>query len=126
MKFFLLHSSLWCQEPHGHHQLVVPKHRHFRLIKEAHDDLGHKGVFAVRTQLPLLLWWPMLVEDVKWFVRTCHKCQIRQTCRLHIPPTMLVIGGLFHKVHLDMMVMPRSAGYWYIVQAHCVLTAYSE
>ena len=63
-KFFLLHSSLWCQELHGHHQLVVPEHWHFRLIKEAHDDLGHKGVFTVRTRLLLCFWWPMLVEDV--------------------------------------------------------------
>ena len=49
-----------------------------------------------------------------------------QTRQLHIPPTMPVIGGLFCKVHLDTMVMPRSAGYWYIVQARCALTAYPE
>ena len=114
MKFFLLHGSLWHREPHGCHQLVVPEHHHFRLIKEAHDDLGHKGVFTVRTRLLLHFWWLMLVEDVKWFVRTCHKCQLCQTCQLHIPPTMLVIGGLFRKVHLDTMVMPQSAGYWYM------------
>ena len=68
----------------------------------------------------------MLVEDIKWFVRTCHKCQIHQTCQLHIPPTVPVISGLFRKVHLDTMVMPRSAGYRYIVQARCALTAYPE
>ena len=67
-KFFLLHSSLWLRELHGHHQLVVPEHRHFGLIKEAHDDLGHKGVFTVWTWLLLRFWWPMLVEDIKWFV----------------------------------------------------------
>ena len=39
---------------------------------------------------------------------------------------MPVIGGLFCKVHLDTMVMPQSAGYWYIVQACCALTAYPE
>ena len=39
---------------------------------------------------------------------------------------MLVIGGLFRKVHLDMMVMPRSAGYQYIVQARCALTTYPK
>ena len=39
---------------------------------------------------------------------------------------MLVIGGLFRKVHLDMMVMPQSASYQYIVQARCALTAYLE
>ena len=39
---------------------------------------------------------------------------------------MPVISGLFHKVHLDMMVMPRSASYWYIVQACYALTAYPK
>ena len=82
--------------------------------------------FTVRTRLLLRFWWPMLVEDVKWFVRTCHECQIRQTRRLHIPPTVPVIGGLFRKVHLDTMVMARSAGYRYIVQARCALTTYPE
>ena len=126
LKFFLLHGSLWHREPHGRHQLVVPEHRHFGLIKEAHDDLRHKGVFTVRTRLLLRFWRPMLVEDVKWFIQTCHECQIHQSRRLHIPPTVLVISGLFCKVHLDMMVMPRSAGYQYIVQAHCALTAYPK
>ena len=39
---------------------------------------------------------------------------------------MPVIGGLFWKVHLDTMVMLRSAGYWYIVQARCALTTYPK
>ena len=39
---------------------------------------------------------------------------------------MPVIGGLFHKVHLDTMVMSQTAGYQYIVQARCALTAYPE
>ena len=94
-KFFLLHGSLWHREQHSHHQLVVPEHWRFGLIKEAHDDLRHKGVFTVRTRLLLCFWWPMLVEDVKWFVRTCHECQIHQSRRLHIPPTVPVIGILF-------------------------------
>ena len=125
-KFFVLHDSLWCHKLHGHHQLVVPEHQRYGLIKEAHDDLGHKGVFTVRTHLLLRFWWPMLVNDMKWFVRTCHKCQIWQTRRLHIPPTIPVIGSLFRKAHLDTMVMPRFAGYQYIVQACCALTAYPE
>ena len=78
-KFFVLHDSLWRREPHGRHQLVVPEHRQYGLIKEAHDDLGHKGVFTVHTCLLLRFWWPILVDDMKWFVQTCHKCQIRQT-----------------------------------------------
>ncbi|KIJ14508.1 hypothetical protein PAXINDRAFT_41881, partial [Paxillus involutus ATCC 200175] len=96
------------------------------LIKEAHDDLGHKGVFTVRTRLLLCFWWPLLVNDVKWYICTCHKCQIRQTTKLHIPPSVPVIGGLFHKAHVDTMLMPKAGGYRYIVQARCALSAYPE
>ncbi|KIO04377.1 hypothetical protein M404DRAFT_39546, partial [Pisolithus tinctorius Marx 270] len=96
------------------------------LIKEAHDNLGHKGVFMVRTRLLLRFWWPLLVEDVKWYVRTCHKCQICQMQKLHIPPTVPMIGGLFHKAHIDTMLMPKAGSYHYIVQARCTLTSYPK
>jgi hypothetical protein len=124
-RFFILNGSLWCREPHGKHQLV-PESRWFGLIKEAHDDLGHKGVFTVRTRLLLHFWWPMLVEDVKWYLRMCPPCQIRQTQKLHIPPQVPLIGGLFSKVHIDTMLMPKASGYCYIVQAWCALTGYPE
>ena len=104
--FFLLTGSVYRREQHGRHQLVVPVEHHYGLIQEAHDSLRHKGVFSVRTRLLLHFWWPVLVNDVKWYIRTCHKCQIHQTARLHIPPTIPVVGGLFYKVYIDTMVMP--------------------
>ncbi|KAF8547105.1 hypothetical protein OG21DRAFT_1479555 [Imleria badia] len=69
---------------------------------KAHDDLGHKGVFTVRTHPLLRFWWLMLVDDMQ---------------RFHIPPTVPTIGRLFRKVHIDTMLMPQSGGYRYIVQA---------
>ena len=39
---------------------------------------------------------------------------------------VLVVSSLFSKAHLDTMVMPWSAGYWYIVQVHCALTTYPK
>ncbi|KIN99728.1 hypothetical protein M404DRAFT_154448, partial [Pisolithus tinctorius Marx 270] len=124
--FFLLDGNLWCREPHRWHQLVVNKSKRYHLIEEAHDDLGHKGVFTVCMCLLLHFWWPLLVKDVKWYVHTCHECQICQTQKLHIPPTVPMIGGLFHKAHIDTMLMPKASGYCYIVQAHCVLTSYPK
>ena len=70
----------------------------FRTNQGAHNDLGHKGVFTVQIRLLLRFWWLMLVDNVKWFIWTCYECQICQTCWLHLPHTMPVIGGLFHKV----------------------------
>ena len=46
-RFFLLNGSLYRQEQHGRHQLVVPVEHRYRLIQEAHNSLGHKGVFSV-------------------------------------------------------------------------------
>ncbi|KIK73070.1 hypothetical protein PAXRUDRAFT_74267, partial [Paxillus rubicundulus Ve08.2h10] len=125
-RFFLLDGSLWRCEPHGRHQLVVQEGKRYRLIKEAHDDLRHKGVFTVCTQLLLRFWWPMLVKDVKWYIRTYHECQIHQTRRLHIPPSVPAIGGLFQKAHIDTMQMPKAGGFCYIIQARWALSAYPE
>ena len=124
--FFFLNSLLWCCQPNGRHQLVVAEPKCYRLIKEAHDDLRHKGVFSVHTCLLLRFWWPMLVDDVKWFIKTCHQCQIHQTCHFRIPPTIPIVGGLFTRVHIDTMLMPHAGGYRYIIQACCTLTAYPE
>ena len=48
----------------------------------------------------------MLVNDIKWYIWTCHEYQICQTTKLHIPPTIPLMDRLFHKVHIDTMVMP--------------------
>ena len=68
----------------------------------------------------------MLVNNVKWYIKTCHECQIHQIQKLHIPPTVLVVGRLFHKVHINTMAIPWSGGYQFIIQAWCTLMAYLE
>jgi hypothetical protein len=58
--------------------------------------------------------------------KTCHECQVQQTHKLHIPPTVPIPGGLFWKVHIDMMKMPKAGGFEYLVQVCCMLTSYPE
>ena len=121
-RFFLLNRSLYCREPHGQHQLIVPVEHCYGVIKEAHDSLRHEGGFSVQTRLLLWFWWPMLVDNIKWYIQMCHECQIHQTQKLHISPTIPVMSRLFHKVHIDMMVMPQFRGSCFIIQAWCTLT----
>ena len=125
-RFFILNDTVYYHKLHGRHQLVVPIVCHYRLIQEAHNSLRHKGIFSIHMHLLLRFWWLMLVDNVKWYIKTCHKCQIWQTEKLHIPSIIPIIGGLFHKVHIDTMVMPCSGRYHFIVQAQCALTAYPE
>ena len=70
--------------------------------------------------------WPSLRDDVTWFMRTCHLCQIRQTRQVLIPPTVATPAPLFARVHIDTMHLPPSGGYKYIVQARCSVSHYPE
>jgi hypothetical protein len=71
-------------------------------------------------------WGDCNIKDIKWYTKTCHECQVQQMCKLHIPPTIPIPGGLFWKVHIDTMKMPKASGFEYLVQACCTLTLYPE
>jgi len=96
------------------------------LITQAHDELGHKGIFTVRMHLLDRFWWPKLEEDVKWYIKTCHECQIRNLSKVSIPATVPTPLGLFRKAYMDTMLMPKVNGYRYITHARCSLTSYPE
>src|SRR6266481_2498667 len=108
------------------HTIVILEERHFHLISQAHDAVGHKAVFATLSNLRGHFWWPMLEDDVKWFISTCHPCQTRQVWHLHIPPVILDIPSLFRKVHIDTMLIPTVNKFRYLVQARCALSSWSE
>ncbi|KIO00402.1 hypothetical protein M404DRAFT_102972, partial [Pisolithus tinctorius Marx 270] len=44
-RFFLKNGELWHREPRGQHQVVPAYEKRLELMKQVHDDLGHKGVF---------------------------------------------------------------------------------
>jgi hypothetical protein len=110
----------------GRHQLVLNPGQYEQVLREAHDDLGHKGFYATLRTLLDRFWWPSIADDVKQYLTTCHECQLRQTTKVRIPPTVAAPAPLFRKVYIDTMFMPPAAGYRYIVQARCSLTAWPE
>ena len=71
-------------------------------------------------------WWPALKSDVKWYIQTCHKCQICQITHICLLPTVDTPALLFCKVYIDTIFMPCTGRYRYIVQAQCSLTAWPE
>jgi hypothetical protein len=110
-RYFILDQKLWRRNSQGKHQLVVPESRRYRILKEAHNDLGHKGVYLIHARLLLRFWWPMIIKDIKWYNKTCHECQIQQSRKLHIPPTVPIPGGIFRRAHIDSMMMPKAGGF---------------
>jgi transposase InsO family protein len=124
---FIHDDRLWRRNAQGRHQLVLmsPQQR-VHVTCEAHDKLGHKGFFSTLRALRDRFWWPSLADDVRWYIQTCHECQIRQTTKVRIPPTVPAPAPLFRKAYVDTMFMPHASGYRYIVQARCSLTAWPE
>ena len=125
-RFAMIDNRLWRRGDKGRHQLVIFPSQRLSLVRAAHDDLGHKGVYSTRRFLLDRFWWPSLDSDVKWFVETCHECQLRQETKVRIPPTVATPAPLFRKAYIDTMHMPPAGGFHYIVQARCSLTAWPE
>src|SRR5882724_1390022 len=118
--------KLMRQDIQGHHKVVMPRKKCYSLISQAHEAVSHRAIFSTLSYLREHFWLPMLDEDVKWFISTCHPCQTRQTRHLHFPPTIPNIPKLFHKVHIDTMLMPTVNKFQYLVQAHCMLSSWTK
>ena len=125
-RFMARDGELWRKKGNGQHQKVPRNDRRLRLLRIAHDQMGHRGVFATLARLQDRFWWPKMEEDVKWFVRTCHECQLRQMRQFVTPPVVAKPATLFAAVYIDTMHMPKAKGFSYIVQARCSLTGYAE
>jgi hypothetical protein len=49
--FFFSNGKLWRCDTHGRHKIVVPKEKRYELLKEVHDILGHRKIYAMWMQL---------------------------------------------------------------------------
>ena len=124
MGFYLVDSKLFRKNKSDAPQLVPQSHERLAIIAYTHDRLGHKGVFATTKNLLVRFWWPHLNNDVRWYIRTCHECQVRQTERFHIPPIVPIVPSLFRKAHIDTFLMPKVGTYRYVIHARCALASY--
>ena len=125
-EFFVDNGRLWRKDRKGEHKLVVSQDRHIFIITSAHDDVGHHGYFATHAHIILRYWWPFMGNDIAWFIKTCHLCQVRKTQNVLIPPVVATPAPLFAKIYVDTMHMPVSGGFKYIVQGRCSMIHWPE
>jgi len=59
-----------------------------QILNQAHEDLGHHGVFGVFQAVRDRFYWPQMYSDIAHHIRSCHECQIRSTCKVEIPLTV--------------------------------------
>jgi hypothetical protein len=111
MDYFIYEKRMFRKTKDGGAQQVPDIADRYSIIQYAHDVLGHKGIFATTRNILLRFWWPLLNDDVRWYTRTCHECQVRQTEYFHIPPSVPHVPSLFRKAHCDTFLMPRVGSY---------------
>jgi hypothetical protein len=126
-EFFLKKDRLFKKNGTKPPLLVVtePEHKNSILL-HAHENLGHRGIFAVNTVVQARFYWPNMRADIYHHVKSCHECQIRSVRRLEIPLTISAPTRLFAKVYIDIMHMPLANQYSYIVAAKDDLSGTSE
>src|SRR5204863_7893944 len=97
-----------------------------RILMGCHDELAHRGVKATFHHVCRRYQWRGMYEDVRQFVKSCDECQRRARLRWEEPlhPTFTIVA--FYKVGVDIVHMPSSGGYKYIVFARDDFTGWLE
>ena len=112
--------------------LVKKRPQQMRLIKEFHEGAGggHFGIARVQNKLCGKYYWQNMVEDVKYFIKTCKKCQRMNRSSLLKPKIELrpvpVPSRIFAQIGLDLIHMNKCRGYQYIITAIDYLSKYCE
>lgn len=127
--FFLHEGVLFKNQINGPPlKVILSADAKYRILTEAHEDFGHRGVHAVFETISKRFYWPYLYREVRDHVLTCHECQIRSTKKVDIPLTISRPATIFSTIQVDVMLMPKSShkGYRYIVVARDILTQAPE
>jgi hypothetical protein len=101
------------------------------ILRQAHDDYGHRGVRVIFMMLKIRFYWPNMLQDVKLYVTSCHYCQIRSLKKYRIPIQVSAPKTLFFKIYMDIMHMPPAPGgsegdFKYIIAARDDLSGVCE
>ena len=96
------------------------------ILKELHDESGHRGREGTYRRVADRYWWDTLWDDSCTYVRTCDSCQRRAPRReeeaLH--PTW--VAGMWQKVAVDVVHMPQKDNMNYLVVARDDFSGWPE
>ena len=112
--------------------VVLKKYQQNKLIKEFQEGPGggHFGVLRVQNKLCGKYFWPNMVEDVKYYIKTCKKCQWMNRSSLLKPKLELkpipVPSRIFAQIGMDLIQMNKYRGYNYIITVVDYLSKYCE
>lgn len=124
--FFLYNGRLYRRASNGAHQQVMKRSDRAEILASLHDRLGHKGTLATIRAVTQRYWWSGVQSDVDIWIRSCHSCQLRRERKTRVPVQPSAPTQIFRYFHMDIMRMPSSRGFKYIVLARDDATDWPE
>lgn len=126
-KYFIYKGFLWRRTKDLPRRVILDKKAQEELIREAHDESGHRGRNPTYWKLASFYFWPNMLAEVALHCRTCRACQLRSSYhpKVMINPTW--VQTILRKFNLDLVDMGiKSKGYSYIVDIRDDLTGWLE
>ena len=97
---------------------------------ESESTGGHSGMNKTRQKLTRRYYWKGMAEDIKEYIRTCDKCQRKKTIQLQKTQVTMrsipIPQKIFSQIGIDLVTMPPSQGYKYILTVCDFFTKWPE
>ena len=96
----------------------IPYESRRRIFNSFHG-LGHPGIARTRQMICSKVVWPSMREDVSQWARECLHCQRAKVTKNIVPPIgeFLVPNKRFEHVNIDLVTLPLSNGFKYLLTA---------
>ena len=127
LRFFIRKGALWYRGKEGPKRVILNKNEREEIIRQAHDESGHRGRDPTYKKIWDFYYWPKMLTQVAIYCRTCPRCQLRSSYhpKVMINPTW--VPTVLRKFNLDVVEMGiKSKGYEYIVDIRDDLTGWLE
>jgi hypothetical protein len=126
-KFFISDGFLWRRSKDLPRRVIMDLTKREELIRQAHDESGHRGRDPTYKKLAEFYFWPNMLSEIAIHCRACRQCQLRSSYhpKVMISPTW--VPTILRKFNLDLVEMGiTSNGYDYIVDMRDDLTGWLE
>ncbi|HZZ17678.1 MAG TPA: hypothetical protein VFE08_17165, partial [Candidatus Sulfotelmatobacter sp.] len=104
-KYYIFESALWRRTNDLPRRVILNNREREELIRQAHDESGHRGRDPTYRKLADFYFWPNMFAQIALYCRTCRQCQLRSSYhpKVMIQPTW--VPTILRKFNLDLVEM---------------------
>jgi Integrase zinc binding domain/Integrase core domain len=118
-KYFVWRGYLYRRNKPGYppRRVLGTKEDRREALEASHEASGHRGPDTTFARLMERYFWDGMYEDLRKYVAACEAYQKRSKVRYEEPLHPTFSSFCFEKIDVDVVVMPISGGYRYIIFA---------